>query len=743
MSRPYDTVRNAFRRARGLPVATSVLRGHTHWTNSVTFLPNSKQVISGSLDGSVRAWWVRDGREVGTVMKEGGQVQAVAVSRDGQWIASGGQEKTVTIWKATTHEKVKELEGHSDCVLSLAFSPDSATLVSGSLGGMVIVWSTTTGERLTGPLKEHTRPVWSVSYSPKEGDEIASCDGANIQIWNCLSGILRITLTADARSLAWTPNGQRLIAGCYDGSIKLFNSSTGSLLSGWNGHSHVVWSLTTSPDGKFIASGSWDNRVCLWDTTTSTQIGHTLQHYDPVNCVAISPDGSHLVSGGCDNKIHIWSLQGIIPPFVLENTPMASNDAPTTHPLREAQNSQSAKDHGNNKNVTEKDNSVRSSSGRNVLSPAQKKDVSFAEGLPSKPVPVPPKIMRNGKAKDLGPSGLFAGDGDASSGSSIDKTSTAFGQPTTWNLGDIRSSFPNDLTGHVTREGEHPVASGSFGDVYRGTFRVSGRLIDVAVKAIRTYSIDDGDYALKKKRLRREIRVWLNLEHTNVLPFFGTTMGFGQFAAMVCPWIEGGPLTSYLERRDDNLTTVERLVLLGDVAMGLQYLHSQSVVHGDLSGLNVLIRDNGRACIADFGLSMLLTELDRSIFSTSFQTRGTLRWAAPELQYLNIQVSSDEDNLPRVPPTPQSDIYSFGGIMLQVLTGKIPYHYYPRDERVLLALSQGETPTRPSQALVTDGRWTFIQRCWTSVDAGQSRPSGEEIAEFTRNELVQAVLHQR
>ncbi|KAF8834870.1 kinase-like protein [Paxillus ammoniavirescens] len=233
-----------------------------------------------------------------------------------------------------------------------------------------------------------------------------------------------------------------------------------------------------------------------------------------------------------------------------------------------------------------------------------------------------------------------------------------------------------------------------------------------------------------RRRLNREIRVWLDLKHINVLPLFGTTMGFGHLPAMVCPWLEGGPLTSYLERRDDDLTTGERLV------------HSKNIVHGDLSGSNVLIDGNGRACIADFGLSTLLTALGESTFSTSFKAKGTLRWAAPELLHLNDHASGEEENLPRALPTPQSDIYSFGAITLQILTGKIPYHYYPRDEPVLLALSQGETPKRPSEAVVTDHRWSFIQMCWISLGAGQSRPSDEEIVEFTRNELVRLVLPQ-
>ncbi|KAF9239099.1 kinase-like protein, partial [Melanogaster broomeanus] len=244
------------------------------------------------------------------------------------------------------------------------------------------------------------------------------------------------------------------------------------------------------------------------------------------------------------------------------------------------------------------------------------------------------------------------------------------------------------------------------------------------------------------QRLGREIKIWLNLNHINVLPLFGTTMRFGRFPAMVCPWLENGSLSSYLEREDDKLTTVQRFILLSDVAAGLHYLHSRSIVHGDLSGSNVLIQSDGRASIADFGLSTLMTELGGSTISTSLRQRGTLRWAAPELLHLNLQVSADEENSPDVPSTPGSDTYSFGRIMLQVLTGKIPYYYYRRDERVMLAISQDETPIRPGIAVMTKCRWAFIQECWSTVDDGQRRPSDERIVEFTRNELVEVVLHQ-
>ncbi|KAF8840950.1 kinase-like protein [Paxillus ammoniavirescens] len=281
------------------------------------------------------------------------------------------------------------------------------------------------------------------------------------------------------------------------------------------------------------------------------------------------------------------------------------------------------------------------------------------------------------------------------------------------------------------REGEEPITSGSFGDIYKGKLRLDGKSIDVAVKAIRTYSADDGDDAQKTKKFRRELKTWAKLDHVNILPLFGTTTNFGRFPAMVCPWLENGSLTSYLQRRHDALNPAGRVSLISDAAAGLQYLHSKSIVHGDLSGSNVLIDGNGRACISDFGLSVLLTRLGGSTYATSSEAGGTLRWTAPEL--LDPQVPADGENLV---PRPLSDVYSFGGIILQVLTGKVPYHYYTRAPQVLSAILQGTIPMCPDPPVVTNSQWRFMQRCWMPVNAIESRPRADEIVAFARQELV-------
>ncbi|KIJ10302.1 hypothetical protein PAXINDRAFT_16694 [Paxillus involutus ATCC 200175] len=153
-----------------------------------------------------------------------------------------------------------------------------------------------------------------------------------------------------------------------------------------------------------------------------------------------------------------------------------------------------------------------------------------------------------------------------------------------------------------------------------------------------------------------------------------------------------------------------------------------------ISFSNVLIDGNGRARISDFGLSTLLTELGGTTFAISHQRPGTLRWTAPEL--LKFDEPEGEDDPPQITPSPRSDMYSFGRIMLQILTGKVPYHYCTREAQVMNAISKGAIPKRPRQELVTDRQWSFMQQCWMPLDVGEMRPCVHEIIEFVRQELV-------
>ncbi|KAG1882776.1 kinase-like protein, partial [Suillus subluteus] len=227
-------------------------------------------------------------------------------------------------------------------------------------------------------------------------------------------------------------------------------------------------------------------------------------------------------------------------------------------------------------------------------------------------------------------------------------------------------------------------------------------------------------------RIKRELRICTNLKHPNILPVYGYTTGFGPFIAIVSPWAENGNLTAYLEREHAALTPLRRFEILRDIIAGLQYLHVNSVIHGDFTGPNVLIHGDGTACVADFGLSLMYSEvISMSQVSWTSTFKGNVRWMAPEL------LVEREDGTP-ARPSEQSDIFSFGGIMLQVLTNKTPYYYLRNDGAIIWAMQKSEKPCRSRYPVLPEKYWEFIEQCW-STDP-RDRPSTEGADVMIRNE---------
>ncbi|KAG2134895.1 kinase-like domain-containing protein [Suillus bovinus] len=218
-------------------------------------------------------------------------------------------------------------------------------------------------------------------------------------------------------------------------------------------------------------------------------------------------------------------------------------------------------------------------------------------------------------------------------------------------------------------------------------------------------------------RFFREIKISSTLNHENIVPLWGVACQFGVLPALVSPWLKNGTLTEYLQNRHKELPRGQQYALLRDVARGLEYLHSQLIVHGDLSGFNVLVDDDGKARITDFGLSALVpARISQALLPTA--PGGTLHWIAPE--YLRADASDVPSMLSQA-----SDVYSFGGIMLQVLEGKIPYHYIPHTAALVGQVLQGITPRRPVVPVIIDEDWDFMQKCWLPHAA--SRPSATDI----------------
>ncbi|KAG1730474.1 kinase-like domain-containing protein [Suillus lakei] len=197
---------------------------------------------------------------------------------------------------------------------------------------------------------------------------------------------------------------------------------------------------------------------------------------------------------------------------------------------------------------------------------------------------------------------------------------------------------------------------------------------------------------------------------------------------MVSPWIHNGSLTTHLEHNFAELTMEPKIRILRQVAGAISYLHSKGVVHGDLTANNILIDSNHNAHVADHGILTMCSELS----GTSY-IRSNVRWAAPEL----FEMPENEESLSI--PKPASDIYSFGCIMLQVMTGRPPYADVRSDHQVTVLILKGKKPARPSSPHVADSFWDLIEKCWGDTAC---RPSAVDVLSFLGSDHATALLKQ-
>ncbi|KAG1859315.1 kinase-like domain-containing protein [Suillus subalutaceus] len=276
---------------------------------------------------------------------------------------------------------------------------------------------------------------------------------------------------------------------------------------------------------------------------------------------------------------------------------------------------------------------------------------------------------------------------------------------------------PQDLTHYIIRTENYPLSLGGFSDVWKcklDSFPRNGIKMppeDVAVKVLRVLSRNPKDMKQLIKKLRQEVFLWQQLK----------TLTYTAFQYLKIMWDEQfSPEMHRLFR------------LLSQVVLGLQYLHFSNIIHGDLMPFNVLIDENENALLADFGLSRLLGDHETSFFDS--HGPGAIRWAAPEITPLDPEKPDEEISKPNKP----SDIYSFGCIMMQVLSGQSPY-FDISETCIPVAKFKGTPPTRPPG--IADVHWCYIERC-LSLDV-DTRPLVDEVLEYIKAECDRQKLASR
>ncbi|EIN05493.1 hypothetical protein PUNSTDRAFT_137604 [Punctularia strigosozonata HHB-11173 SS5] len=272
-----------------------------------------------------------------------------------------------------------------------------------------------------------------------------------------------------------------------------------------------------------------------------------------------------------------------------------------------------------------------------------------------------------------------------------------------------------DLTSQIQKTSTQVVDYGAFNDVYTGLWLGQEKV------ALKLPKVLDRSSNSAQRKFLREVEIWRNLSHPNILRFYGIFRE-GDCLYSVSPWTDDGNASAYICRHPK----VDRLKLLRDVVRGMEYLHLQNIVHGDLRGANVLIlvtADGPTAVLSDFGLSKIVAEVGQRLNASSAPGLTNYRWLAPELMLRRHGHAE-------IYLTTSTDVYSFAMTCLELIVGHMPFLNLTDPEVVIRVAVEHERPERPQDVQLPDEMWQLIQDCWD--DNPEFRPDMTTIRERIR-----------
>ncbi|MFB2896515.1 DnaJ domain-containing protein [Aerosakkonemataceae cyanobacterium BLCC-F50] len=285
------------------------LRGEVGAINSIAVSPNGEVIATASDNKTVSLWNLQKGKQIFSFCGFAKEVFSVAISPDGEMLVSGDFENKITRWNLPKKQLIGTCfysispYSHLGFVYSVAFSPNGNIFASASADKTIKIWGRFTGD-LKYTLNGHYEAVFCLVFSPDGKFLVSGSIDKTIRIWDLSTRrVIRVLQghSGWVSAIAITPDNHTIISGSTDTTIKLWNLHTGELISTLDGHSTAIFSLSINPDQETFASAS-TNEIKLWNLKT----GKLLQNLSGRYPVAFTPDGTTLVSGSKYKEIQIW-----------------------------------------------------------------------------------------------------------------------------------------------------------------------------------------------------------------------------------------------------------------------------------------------------------------------------------------------------------------------------------------------------------------------------------------------------
>ncbi|KAL5574779.1 hypothetical protein UlMin_016478 [Ulmus minor] len=222
-------------------------------------------------------------------------------------------------------------------------------------------------------------------------------------------------------------------------------------------------------------------------------------------------------------------------------------------------------------------------------------------------------------------------------------------------------------------------ASGAHSRIYRGIYKQR------AVAETRS---------LLEQQFKSEVAFLSRLFHPNIVQFIAACKKPPVYC-IITEYMSQGTLRMYLNKKEPYSLSTETILRLAlDISRGMEYLHSQGVIHRDLKSNNLLLNDEMRVKVADFGTSCLETQCRETKGNM-----GTYRWMAPEM-------------IKEKPYTRKVDVYSFGIVLWELTTALLPFQGMTPVQAAFAVAEKNERPPLPASCQPALAH--LIKRCWAA-----------------------------
>ena len=316
----------------GQYLSTLMLKKHKNEVSALAFSPDGKMLLTGSDDGTIRAWNTTTGKQQFTCRGHLDAISDIAASKEGNTLTS------VHSWRNT---QIQHWDIGNRNLLSVSFlkrtipaaiSPDATTLAMMDMKGKnkLRLWDVSK-KRFRSTLEGHEYPsnalnfvfafssdekrlasaaleqyniihMWNIPIRPQTFFQKLFSSSKAIRPQEILEGRIGVV-----RILAFSPNGKILASGGDSATIRLWDVETGSTILTLTGRKQGIKALTFSPDGKVLTSADYDT-IYFWNVTTGKQL-RTNPTEAGVNVLQFSADGKVLVSGDIDGIIQLWDAR--------------------------------------------------------------------------------------------------------------------------------------------------------------------------------------------------------------------------------------------------------------------------------------------------------------------------------------------------------------------------------------------------------------------------------------------------